>query len=229
MTPQRVPSATSAEDYSDTRSEQVYSAIVIAHGASATASFFLTGKGAAIPEIKGSTITAVGLPTHQQTYSDATTNIVQSGQLGGTIGEVSITGLGITIEQANYAINGAQNTYGAGSVEYPEIVNKTSLELKLGTKPQTKGPTFMFPGLGGLFGAVASTGNNLTVAYLTNGMPGQNRELDFPLPVGRNDTLEGVFGVTAPSTSLTFSVTTGIGQPCLVWCGLKVVSVADVR
>jgi hypothetical protein len=111
----------------------------------------------------------------------------------------------------------------------PEIVNKTSLELKLGTKPQTKGPTFMFPGLGGLFGAVATTGNNQTVAYLTNGVPGRGRQLDVPIPLSRIDTLRCDIGVAASNASLVFSVTTSYGQPTLVWVVAPVIVGADVR
>lgn len=231
--PQRVPSPTSAEGSVDYRSEHIYSAAVLANGAASVSSMFLTGKGGAIPEQKGSATLAT-TASHQINYSDSTTNVVQSGQMGSTIGEASITEIGLTIEQAGYTASGAsagaQLTYGAGATEFSEIAYKTSLELKIGNKPQIKGPTFMFPGLGGLHGTVSSTGSGAVVAFLSNGLPGQARMLDFPLPLARTDTIEGVFGVTAPNASLTFSVTGAtVGQPCLVWCGLKVITAADVR
>jgi hypothetical protein len=231
MLPQRQPSSTSAENNVDYRSEHIYSSSVVAHGASSTSSMFLVAKGQSIPAQVGSGI--VPTAKHQLVYSPLTTNVVQSGQMGSTIGEASITEVGLTIEQAGYTVSGAsagaQAAYGAGAQEFAEIAFKTSFELKIGNKPQIVGPTFMFPGLGGLHGSISSTGNAAVVAFLSNGLPGQARQLDFPLPLSRTDTIEGVFGVTAPNTSLAFSVTTGVGQSTLVWCGLRVITAADVR
>jgi hypothetical protein len=228
--PSRQPSPTSAEGQVDYRSEHIYSAGVFAHGASSVLSTFLTAKGQAIPEQKGAAVTAT-TAAHQMQYSDTTTNVVQSGQMGSTIGEASITDIGITFEQAGFtpsgASAGAQLTYGAGAQEFSELAFKTSLELKIGNKPQIKGPSFLFPALGGISGAVSNTGTATCVAFLSNGVGG--RALDFPLPLSRTDTIEGVLGVTAPNASLTFSVTTGIGQPVLAWVGLKVITAADVR
>ena len=233
LLPNRNPSATSAEGQVDYQSIQLYSAIVLAHGATGTASFLTTPKGQAIPELSaGVTATTVA---DQMKFSDSTTNIVQSGQLGSTIGEVSLTEIGITIQQCGYTVSGAsagaQLTYGAGPQEMSEICFRTSLELKLGSKPQIKGTTFMFPGVGGISGSIANTGNATLVGFLTNGLPGNSRSLDFPLPVERTDTLEGVFGVTAANASLVFSSTSagGIGQATLVFIALRAIAAADVR
>jgi len=219
----RTRSSTAAEDLSDYRAEHIYSALVFAHGAGSTLSAFTVPRSQAIPELKGSGITAT-TQLYQTIYSELHTNIVQSGQLGSSVGEAAVIAIGISVEQGNYAA-GVLNTYGAGQVEMTELLYKTFFQLRIATKPQIIGPTHFFPCLGGAFGT--SVANN--ASFLTNGVPASPKQLDFtPLMISRTDPLEGISGAGAAAT-LTFSVTTGVGQPVLLWYGLQAFVRADVR
>jgi hypothetical protein len=107
-----------------------------------------------------------------------------------------------------------------------DIAAKTAFELRIGGKRQILGATFMFPSLGALQGAVATTASGTTASIASLG--GAHRRLKVPVPVARNDTLEGVFSV-GTGAALAFSTTTGEGQPCLVWVHLLATVKGDVR
>src|SRR5712692_10314346 len=195
-------SATSAEDLSDYRAEHVYSALIVSHGGGSTLSAFTVPRSQPIPQLKGAAITAT-TNLHQTVYSELHTNIIQSGQMGSAIGEAAVIGMGISVEQANF-LNGlasTPNVYGATLTEMTEIVYKTFFQIRIATKPQIIGPTHFFPALGGLFGAFASTGNNIAQGMLTNGVPASPKQLDFtPIMIARTDPIEGVYGCGAAAT-----------------------------
>src|SRR5690349_19924937 len=90
-------SSTAAEDLSDYRAEHIYSAIVAAHGGGSTMSAFTVPRSQPIPELKGSGVTAT-TNLHQTVYSELQTNVVQSGQMGSSIGEAAVVGVGVSIE-----------------------------------------------------------------------------------------------------------------------------------
>ncbi len=220
-------SPTAVDGKSDIRDENVYSALVVQHSGTGQQSVFTVPKGQAIPKMNG-TVTA-STNAHQGNYSDLTTNLTKAGEFGSSLGDGSARALGITIEQAAYTpTTGAMRTFGAGPFEVADILAKTSFELKVGGKRQIIGPTFAFPMTGGPQGSIATTGNAATAGVVNNG--GQNgiRRLKVPVPIARSDTLEGIFAV-ATGASLAFSLTTGEGQPALVWFNLHCTIKGDVR
>lgn len=219
-------SNTAVPDQADLRDENVYSACVLQHGASGQTQLFSVPKGQAIPRLSGAGIT-VPTSAHQVTYTELTTNITQAGQLGSALGDSSVRGIGIELENA-YAAAGALNTYGAGQQEVAEILGKCFFQLRIGGKKQIEGPLKYFPSPGGLNGAVSTTATTSTVSFVNNGFPGSYRRLRLPIMVGRTDTVEGTVGI-AGGTALVFSVTSGIGQPVLVGCSLMSLIKGDAR
>jgi hypothetical protein len=214
----RFRSPTAVEGKADMRDENIFSSIVVGHGAAGQQKMFTVPQGQAIPRLVGANIAPTA--AHQLTHSELTTNLSKAGEAGSALGDFSVRAIGINIENAYVAATtGALNTYGAGQQEVNEILAKTFFQLKIAGKKQLEGATFMFPATGGTFGGIQTTGNAQTVSALTNGWPGSMRRLKLPILVARTDTIEGVFGV-AGSASLTFSVASGVGQCSLVWCNL---------
>ena len=209
------------------RDENVFSALVVQHGGAGQQKVFTVPQGQAIPRLAGSGIT-VPTSNHQVTYTELTTNLTKAGELGSSIGDAALRGIGITIENAYYDSSGVLNTYGAGQQEVAEILGKTFFQLKIAGKKQIEGAAWMFPAHGGTYGSLSTTETEVTVSQLGNGAPGRGRALKLPILVARNDTLEGNYGV-AGGDSLTFSVTSGIGQPCLVYFSLLATVKGDVR
>lgn len=222
----RFRSPTAVEGKSDMRSDWVYSAIIAQHGGAGQQKVFTVPQGQSIPRLAGSSITA---PTagSQTTYTELTTNLTMAGQLGSSIGDAAFKGIGIVIQQAYYDSSGVPNTYGAGQQETSELLSKTFFQLKIAGKLQTQGATHMYPAGGGMAGSISTTENAVTTAVVNNGA-GPWRFLKIPILVARTDTVEGTFGV-AGGDSLTFSVTTGIGQPVLLWFKIDALVKGDVR
>jgi len=214
----RFRSPTAVEGKADLRDENIYSALVLAHGGAGQQKVFTVPQGQAIPELKGSSITAT-TNAHQTTYTETTTNLTKAGELGASFGDASIRGIGVTIEQVGYDTSGAALLYGAGQQEVADILAKSFFQLKIAGKKQIEGPLWNFPASGGAFGSISTTETGVTAAVVSNGWPGTTRRLKLPIMVARNDTLEGVYGV-AGGSSLVFSVTTSVGQPVLVWFSL---------
>lgn len=223
---QRSPTAVAGQ--SDLRDLNVYSSGVVAHGGAGTIQLFTQARGAPIPEMAASTITATANP-HQMKYTELTTNITQSGQFGSALGEGSVRALGLDIENAYVtASTGALNTYGAGQQEISEVVAKMFFRLLIGGKNQIETAIRHLPASGGLSGSSYSTANASTVSVLSNGLPGSWRSLKVPILIARTDTVVGDLGVAGGST-LVFSVTSGAGQPALVWANLKTAIKGDAR
>lgn len=222
----RFRSPTAVEGKSDVRDETVYSALVVQHSGTGQQIVFTVPKGQAIPKMNG-TATASTV-AHHGNYSDLTTNLSKAGEFGAALGDGSIRALGITIEQAAYtlATSTQRSTFGGSQFEMADLCSKTSFELKVGGKRQIIGPTFTFPSLGAVGGAIAGTGSGSTSSLAQ--IAGNPRRLKVPIPVARNDVLEGVFSV-ATGASLAFSGTSGEGTPCLVWFILHTTVKGDVR
>lgn len=221
-------SPTAVPGKSDLRDENVYSSGVLAHGASGTIQLFTTPRGQQIPELAGSGITAT-TAAHQMKYTELTTNITQAGQFGSALGEGSVRGVGLDVENAYVAFaTGVPNTYGAGQQEVSEILSKCFFRLSIGGKKQIESAMRHLPASGGSYGSVATTANAATVTQLSNGIPGSWRNLKVPILIARTDTVVGDLGV-AGGASLAFSVTGSIGQPCLVWAVLKTAIKGDAR
>lgn len=223
----RFRSPTAVEGKSDLRDEYVYSAIVVQHSATGQQKVFTIPQGQTIPKMNG-TVTA-STQNYQQTYSETTTNLTKAGELGSSIGDASIRGIGINIEQAAYNLTtGAPRTGGATAFEMADIAAKCFFQLKIAGKQQTQAPLFAFPSVGAISGSISTTANAATVSITNNGFPGASRKLKLPILIARTDTLEGVFGV-ASGSSLAFSVTSGEGQPSLIWFVLQALVKGDVR
>jgi len=227
-------SPTAVPGRSDIRDENIYSAIVLQHGGAGQQQLFTVPRGQAIPRLAGAGIT-VPTSNHQVNYTELTTNIMQSGQLGSSIGEASVRAIGLNIENAyvagsqhGAATAGDLNTYGAGQQEINEILGKCFFQFRVAGKLQNQGPAAFYPASGGAIGAISSTGNSVVASALSNGLPGSTRRLKAPILIARTDTVEGTVGV-AGGDALVFSVTSGIGQPVLLWCNLFAAVKGDAR
>lgn len=219
-------SPTAAAGLSGGRDENIYSALVVGHGGAGTQKLFTVPEGQAIPRLVGSGIAPTA--QHLLNHTKLTTNLGKAGEVGSAIGELSIRSIGLGFEQAYVDSSGVINTYGFGQQESAEVMAKTFIIFRISGTKQIEGPTSFFPTPGALFGSVSTTENSTTVSYLNNGWPGGGRRLKVYLPAGRADQLEVEFG-TAGGVSLTFSVTSGVGQCSLVWCNLWCGVMADVR
>jgi len=223
----RFRSPTAVEGKADMRDENVFSAIVLGHGGAGQQKVFTVPQGQAIPRLVGAGI--VPTAAHQLTYCELTTNLTKAGELGSSLGDAAIRGIGITIEQGAYASsNVVRAEFGATQFEISDILSKTFFQLKIAGKKQIEGATFMFPGVGGQFGSIGGGAVAAVSSITTNGWPGALRRLKLPILIARTDTLEGVVGVAAGS-ALAFSQTTGTGQCSLVWYCLHVALKGDVR
>lgn len=213
-------SPTAVPGRSDMRDENIYSSLVLTNAGTGNTTVFSVPRGQAIPKIG-----ALAVAAHQATYTELTTNISQAGQFGSALGDVSLRGIGINIEQAwVVAATGVINTFGAGQREMCEISSKCFFQLRIGGKLQIQGPVTYFPASGALAGSLASTANAMTVGLLNNGIPGTMRRLKIPVLVARTDTVEGTFGVGGGAT-LSF---TG-DQPTLVWVNCHALIKGDAR
>lgn len=220
-------SPTAVSDQSDLLDQNVYSALVVAHGGNGTQRVFSVATGGAIPGMIGSSTATTN--AHQQNYSDLTTNLTKPGELGSAIGEGAVRAIGITVESAAYTLTtGAPRSFGATQFEVSDILSKLSFEFKIGAKRQIIGPVSAYPGFGGVGGAISTTGNASTASTATNGQLGSGRRLKYPVEVARNDTIEGIF-TAGNGASLAFSTTSGQGQPSLLWVNLLTTVAGDVR
>jgi hypothetical protein len=223
----RFRSPTAVEGKADMRDENIYSSLVIAHGGAGQQKVFTVPQGQAIPRLVGAGIAPTA--AHQLTHSELTTNLTKAGEAGSALGDFSVRGIGITFETGYYDGSGVLNgNYGMGQQEVNETLSKTFFQLKIAGKKQIEGATFMFPASGAAYGGISTSEATVTVASMNNGWPGALRRLKLPVLVARTDTIEGIFGVAA-SSSLVFSVTTGIGQSSLVWFNLYSLVKGDVR
>lgn len=222
----RFRSPTAAAGQSGGRDENIYSCLVAGYGGSGTQKMFTVPEGQTIPRLVGTGIAPTA--QHLLTMTKLNTNLGKAGEVGAAIGELSIRSIGIGFEQAYYDGNGVLNTYGMGQQEVMEMLSKTFLIFRISGTKQIEGPTSFFPAPGGAFGSLSTTENAVTTSVLTNGWPGGGRRLKVFLPAARNDQLEVEFG-TAGGVSLSFSVTSGVGQCSLVWCNLWCGVMADVR
>lgn len=234
----RFRSPTAVGGKSDFRDENIYSSILLQDSGAGIQKLFTVPQGQTIPSLQGAA--AATTNAHQKTYTEATTNITKAGELGSGIGDAAFRALGITIEQAAFGnaagsqsvATGIARGFGGTQYEVADITSKCFFQLRIANKPQIIGNVFMFPTLGGSSGSIGSTGNNITVGVTNNGWPGSIRRLKIPVPVARNDTVEGVFGV-AGSASLQFSQANSAGanagQPTLLWVVALANIAGDVR
>ncbi len=227
-------SATAVQGKSDIRNENIYSAVVLAHGGTGRAKLFTVPQGGAIPELfAGVTATAVA---HQTRYTDLTTNLEKAGELGSAIGDAALLAMGITIEVAAYVLaTGAARAFGATQFEAADILSKTVAEMKVGGKRQIIGPTWAFPNLGSLTGSIGGGGaagplGVLSVVSIPNvGVGNTGRKFTgAPVMVARDDVFLVEFSV-AGSAALAFAITNADGQPTLVWVAFHAQIAGDVR
>jgi hypothetical protein len=187
---------------------------------------FTVPQGQSVPGLTGSTATA---QAHQTKYTELTTNLSKAGELGAAIGDAAVRGIGITIETAPLSTAGAYSTYGATPGDVQEILNKCWFQFKIGGKTQIQAPVWGFPAYGGATGSIMATANAFGGGVAHNGsLVAGGKRLKVPLQLGRQDTLEGVFGV-AGSATLVFSTTTGYGSPTLVTIFCDALVRGDVR
>jgi len=225
----RFRSPTAVGGKSDFRDEHIYSALVLADGGAGIQKVFTIPQGQSIPELKGSGKTATA-NSHQTTFTESTTNLTKAGELGSAIGDAALRAIGVTCEGASIVLtSGAPRAFGMTQFEVNDVLSKSFFILRIANKPQIIGPIFAFPCSGAAFGSVSTTGTAQTASVVNNGWPGALRRLKIPIPVARNDTLEGVYGV-AGGASLAFNAGQGAdGQPSLLWFNLYANVAGDVR
>lgn len=224
----RFRSPTAVDGKSDFRDDNIYSSILLQNGGAGQQKLFTIPQGQSIPTLKGAGISATTQP-HQATYTETTTNLTKAGELGSGIGDAAIRGIGISLEVAAVELEtGISRSFGAAQFEVADVTSKCFFTLRIANKPMIGGPIFAFPAAGGVFSSISTTGAAATASVATNGWPGSYKRLKLPIPVARNDTLEGVFGV-AGGSSLAFSTTDGEGQPTLLWVMLSANVAGDVR
>jgi hypothetical protein len=222
----RLRSPTAVPGKSGGRDENIYSAIVVGHGGAGTQKLFTVPEGQAIPRLVGAGIAPTA--QHLLNHTKLTTNLGKAGEVGSAIGELSIRSIGMGFETGYVDGVGVLNTYGFGQQETSEVMAKTFIIFRISGTKQIEGPTSFFPTPGAVFGSVSTTEATTTVSYLNNGWPNGGRRLKVFLPAARTDQLEVEFG-TAGGVTLTFSITTGVGQSSLVWCNLWCGVMADAR
>jgi len=217
-------SATAMPGVGDDHDDNIYSALVLAHGGSGLATpLFVGAQGSPIPQLTGSVITAANLPAHYLTYAPLTTMIQQSGMLGNVIGDYSIRAIGVTIDQAA-VLSGTPRLWGATAYEIVDVCSKSRIEIKLSGKRRILGPVWSFPQLGGAIGF--TNANNTTLAG--NSLFATGRRIASRFEVGRQDTLTVEFGTDAALSDTSFAGS-HTGQASLVWVFMVGTARTDVR
>jgi hypothetical protein len=222
----RYRSVTAATGIGDAHDGMVYSAGVLQNSGTGLLKLFSVQFGQSIPRLGGATAPA---QVHQQTYTLVTTNLDRPSQLGDNLGDASLRGISVTIEQAAFTpATGQPRTWGATQFEVAEITQACAGEFKIGSKPQMQGPIWGYPQYGGPAGAIASTATAATVSTAMNGAIPIGREFRTPMMLGRYDSFAFELSV-ANGYTLAFSRSATDGQPCLVWCMILVDFMSDVR
>jgi hypothetical protein len=230
----RFRSPTAVQNTSDVRDENVYSSVVLQHGGSGVQQLFTVASGGTIPRFTGSAATAPA-QVHQQAYSDLTTNLAKSGELGSAFGEATIRAIGACLEVA--AVNQGASTaasagqariFGATQWEVADVLSKVAFEFKIGGKRQIIGALNMFPAYGGVTGAISTTGTAASASIASNGWVGSLRRLKAPILCARNDQIQGTLS-SGNGSALSFSNTAADGQPTLLWINLHTSIKGDVR
>jgi hypothetical protein len=219
--------STALQGVGDSHDDNVYSALVVAHGGVGIQTIFLGGIGTPIPALTGTAIVAANIPTHYQSYTTSTTNIQQSGQLGNTVGDFSVRAVGVTLDQTSYtAGTGVPRVWGATPWEVADALSKIVVEVKLSNKRRIMGPAWAFPQLGGPMGFSVASGS----ALVGNGLFATGRRIASRFEIARNDTL--TVDVTA-NAALAFSdtsfATTHAGQATLMTVLMIGTANSDVR
>lgn len=234
-------SPTAMAGKSDLRDEQVYSSHRFGDAATGQGKVFTVPQGQSIP-ILGTAASVV--PLHHVSYTALTTNLTKAGELGSSLGDVSVRALGITLEAARVptfvpgtagtdpfgvAAAGGALGYGFTGPEAIDFLSKTTFLLRIGGKKQIEGPSWQFPNMGGpTFQSLGSPAATVTaVIFLAqNGEVGYGgRKLKLPILIARTDTLEGEINI--PSGSLTVGTTNT--REGLVWYTLLSLIKGDVR
>lgn len=209
----------------DDHDDNIYSALVMAHGGVGTQTIFLAGQGTAIPALTGTAITAANIPAHYQTYTSQTTMIQQSGQLGNSTGDASVRAVGITLDQAAVTL-GVPRVWGATSFEVKDICSKVTVEVKLSNKRRILGPLWSYPQMGGAAGFTSATAES----FAANGLFATGRRIASKFEIARNDTLTvDLTAAAALAFSDTSFATTHAGQATLVWVMMVGGVRSDVR
>src|SRR5258706_10457620 len=107
----RFRSPTAVAGKADMRDENIYSAVILAHGGAGQQRIFTIPMGQTIPTLVGSSITVA--QNHQKTYAEPTTNLTKAGELGSAIGDASIRSIGLTLEAAPLGVDGTVSAWGA--------------------------------------------------------------------------------------------------------------------
>jgi len=221
-------SPTAVGGKSDFRDEHIYSACLLQHGGAGNIKLFTIPQGQGVPFLRGAGIVAPA-NAWQLTFTEVTTNLSKAGELGSGIGDAALRGIGITLEGAAYELTtGSARLFGSTQFELQDVLSKVFFQLRIANKLQIQGPVWAFPGSGGALGSISSTGGGQTQSVATNGWPGMLRRLKIPIPIARNDTLEGTIGV-AGGAALAFSNTEDDGQPTLLWVNMYANVAGDVR
>ena len=149
--------------------------------------------------------------------------------MAGAIGNSRIRGISVQCEVARPLAAGSFGTYGMTPADLCEFLAKVYCKFYIGGNEEIVAPVSHFPAMGGPAGTVFCAAAATATGVLTNGssMVG-GRKLKIALPLGQTDLVSMAFACGNGST-LTFSVTSGVGQSSLVTTFLSVFAKKDVR
>lgn len=210
------------------RLDNLYSSVVFQHGASGNTKLFTVPEGGVIDKVKSTSITA-STQAHHDKHSELTTNLSQAGQLGNEIGDIVVEKFGFWYEQASFNSSGVPFDYGFLASDVNQILSKTTCKVQIGGQQYTKGPMRQFGQLSGIMGPLTTTESEQTLGFVSAGPIGMGRSFaKIPLQATQTDLIKVELTI-ANGSSLTFTTTTGEGQPGLVTAEAWVITAAEVR
>lgn len=213
--------STAVPGVGDEHDDNVYSALVFAHGGQGQATIFVSGVGAAVPAISSTAILTASVPSTYVTYTKTTTDIEQSGNVGNTIGDFTCRAIGVTFDT-----NVAGRPYGATPVEVIDVLGKSRMEVKISGKRRIGGPVLTFPQVGGAMGFSTAT----STSFAQNSLFATGRRISTNFQIARNDLLSTEVTVDAALNFSDTSFAVGhAGQASLAWVIMIGTARSDVR
>jgi hypothetical protein len=220
-------SNTALPGYGNVADKTIYSSIVAGHGGGAAQRAFTVGISGAIVRFMGAGIAPT--EAHHLLHDYHSTNLEKPSEVAGSIGDARIRGISVKLETARPLAAGGFGTYGMTPADVCEFLSKVYCKLFVGGNEQIVAPVDHFPAAGGPQGVVFTAAAATATGMASNGnsLLG-GRKLKVAIPLGQTDLVSMQFSCGNGAT-LTFSVTTGVGQASLVTTYLSAFTRGDVR
>ena len=207
--------------------KMVYSSIVAGHGGGSGARAFTVPMSGAIVRMMGAAIAPT--ETHHLLHDFHSTNLEKPSEMAGSIGDARIRAIAVKLENARPLAAGSFGTYGMTPADVCEFLAKIYSRFYVGGNDQITTPVSQLPAAGGPNGTVFCAAAGTATGIVSNGSSilGGKR-LRVPIAIGQTDLISMLFQSGNGST-LTFAVTTGVGQASLVTTYLSAFTRSDVR